>query len=81
MFIEKLKVIIDGIEYTWCGALGCVLCSFENGVKRNDVRIIAGHIFYADWVEKSGWYRKIDWTPHGKIDIEWIRNFKKEIFN
>lgn len=81
MYIDKLKATIDGTEYTWHGGLGCVLYSFERGVKINDVRIIAGHIFYACWVERSGWSRQVNWVPHGEIDIEWIRKFKKEIFN
>lgn len=81
MYIEKLKATIDGIEYTWGGGFGAVLYSFERGVKINDVRIIAGHIFYAYLVERSGWYRQVNWVPHGKLDIDWIRKFKKEIFS
>jgi len=75
----KLRATVCGIEYLWCGGLGSVISSRERGIRRNDVRIIGGVIFYAFTVG-DGWLADVCWCPQGKIDFDWLRAFKSELF-
>jgi ATP/ADP translocase len=74
------KATIDGIEYRWGGGFGSLITSLEGGVKRNDVRMIGNIVFYAFSVENCGWKRLVSWSPQQDIDPDWIRAFKKAMF-
>lgn len=80
----NIQFTIDGYRYSWHGGFGAVIQSRERGVKKGDVRQIAGRQFFAymaavdycDW-----WWQRplVSWVPCEKFDAEWIRNFKMEI--
>jgi len=83
IFATDLKATIDGIEYTWGGGLGSVVESYECGIKENDVRMIGKTIFYAGTVQYLhyySWKKRINWVTQQENDVEWLREFKNEIF-
>lgn len=76
-----LKVTLNGVEYLWGGGFGSVLKSCERSVKRGEVRIIGGVIFYAEiYLNRGTWTREISWIPQARFDADWMRAFKAAIF-
>ncbi len=75
MGVGNIRVEIDGRDYTWCGGFGCILKSWERGVKQGDVRMISEELFYAYMVQG----REISWTV-ANCKIEGIRFFKDKLF-
>jgi len=79
-YAQDLKFTIDGVEYTWMGAFGCLFDSHENGVKRNDIRMIGGEVFYAYMVDNCGWKRRVSWLPQEELTAEKVDEYKRAIF-
>lgn len=86
---RNLRFKLGNVDYTWGGGFGAIIKSYEKGVKPGDVRMIAGVPFYVYMVEDTtfSWIpflkkqREVYWTiPNRHLSSEWIRNFKKVIF-
>lgn len=82
--MSDLTINIEGVTYEWFGGLGCVVRSYERGIKNGDVRIIHDGMFYAR-VYQVGWLRtpEISWVPAFEEDqcLDFIRSFKKRLFH
>lgn len=78
---ENPSITIDGVRYNWKGWSGSVLSSRERFIRKNQVRIIGGVIFYAHTIKPRLFRRsQINWIPQGNIDSSWIRGFKAAVF-
>jgi len=77
-----IKITISNREYIWCGNLGNILESQEEGVKEGDVRIIKGKLFFAYSISSGPkWYYgtpRVRWTVPD-VTLEKIKVIKKEL--
>lgn len=69
------EIILDG-KYYLGGGLGSWAKSFENGVKKGDVRFIGEIVMYAYTVYRRGWFKpdEVNWSP---CDREQCHDFSK----
>ncbi len=73
-------IVIGKQTYHWVGEFGCIIKSYENGLKEGDIRVIGNVIFYVFMISKNYFSKdEIAWTT---IDttIEFINEFKKRLF-
>lgn len=85
---RNLRFELDDHDYTWSGGFGAILKSYEKGVKKGEIRMIAGVPFYAYTIRDMGIVlfsflkreQEVCWTiSNNHLSIEWIRDFKKAI--
>lgn len=81
IYADQLKVNISGVDYIWSGGLGNILTSFEKRIKNNELRAIGNIIFRARTKYSRLFRQEVCWCPVEEIDIEWMRKFKKKLFN
>ena len=72
---------LNGIKYQWNGGLGVQINGYENGVKRGDVKMIGGVMFYAYSVDRR-WFSKnrVGWCMVGEVTAEKVSELKSQIF-
>ena len=84
IYVDKQTFTIDGVEYIWRGGFGAVMCSSEKNLKVGDLRAIGDILFKVYMITKScglfKTYYSVSWCPVQKIDAEWIREFKRNVF-
>jgi hypothetical protein len=78
--VQCVMLYIDNMYYQWHGQYGKILSSLENGVKKGDVRVINGTIFYAYLIYKNR-FKKNDvcWSVID-VDQEGIKKIKDTFF-
>lgn len=79
---ENLRVTFRGVDYKWVGGFGCIIESYEVGVKQDEVRQFGCEMLYAWKVDEPiSWSkRRICWSKPN-VTTEWIREFKKALFS
>lgn len=81
---SSIRFDVAGVTYEWFGGLGAVITSKCRGVKVGDTRVIGGVLFYAANVHRCHMeyrIREVCWVPVGECDVNWIREYKKALFN
>lgn len=77
---KDVRFNLEGRRYRWVGTFGNLIESYEKGVKRHDVRVIGGELFYANYVtswDAPPFSKCVSWTllkPSAKA----IAEFKKK---
>lgn len=83
---RNIRLEINDIDYEWHGSFGCVLKSYEKGIRQNDVRMIGNVVFYAYRAYKKRFsrVREISWVPQAEngatVEMEFINKFKSAVF-
>lgn len=78
-----IQFTLDDHWYQWDGGFGAILKSYERNVRKGDVRMICGIPFHVANVWSMGGFRKpeVCWSiPDPWLTAEWIREFKRRIF-
>lgn len=78
----EIRLNIDGRWYEWVGGFGAIIVSREKGVKRGDVRVIGGELFYVASIWGEGYWRKpsAHWAMP-KVSHEEIQRIKAKWFS
>lgn len=81
MVATDIRFKINGVEYKWLGGYGAILSSNENGLKRDELRIIDHHMFYVYQIKKS-WFKKdeISWCLVDPVTTEFLDYFRGRLF-
>ncbi len=79
--MSKIYVKIDNVKYEWCGWLGAVIKSKENGIKLGDTRVINDTLFYAYVIEKKVFEKNIISWSIINSSVETIEYIKKRFLN
>lgn len=77
--VDRIRVVLNDVEYEWEGGFGAVLSSRERGLTVGNTRMIAGVLFHvAHRQGRRRWrYERVCWTiPNDAITVDWIRDFK-----
>lgn len=81
---DKIRFVLDGVEYAWGGGFGGLIYSAEKGLKPGDLRAIGDILFKVFSVSKQRTlfktYYSVAWCPVQDVTSEWIREFKRAIF-
>jgi hypothetical protein len=84
--ISNIRFTIGGVDYEWSGRqYGAIIKSYERGLKRGDVRVIAGRMFYVAYLWEPfrtiplSFKKEVCWTLPN-VTIESIQSFKCELF-
>jgi hypothetical protein len=73
------EIILDKKYFLGMG-LGSWAKSFENGVKKGDVRLIGGKLMYAYTVYFNKWSaNEVNWCPVEKSEFSDLRAWIKEL--
>lgn len=81
---SSIRFDVDGVTYEWFGRLGAVITSKCRGVKVGDTRVIGCVLFYVASIYRGHMEyrtREVCWVPVGECDADWIREYKKALFN
>lgn len=78
--MNNIRFNIGGVDYTWCGGMGCIISSRERGLKVGDCRVIADRLFYVYMVHPNSMFKCNVFWSMPNCSTENVRKFKRELF-